>query len=218
MQGAVLGHPLTARFAVSGVADTLQHMDAATTLRRAREGAGLSVSALARKAGVPTSTASRVEHGTLDPTVTMMSRLLAATGTRLAVDDTLLDDSLMLTRLATSAVGDEVDLNWVEIRHLVDQLEHEPDRIPDAISTPPPRSGNERLDTLLAAIAERLADEHGLDRPRWCSQVPPLADPWEAHGTPRIKARSAAEAPHQFRERNILLSARHLWRDHALER
>ena len=117
-------------------------MDAATTLRRAREDAGLSVSALARRAGVPTSTASRVEAGTLDPTITMISRLLAAAGQRLCIDDTPISRSLSVARLATAALGQDSEPNWVEIRHLVDRLEHEPDWIHDAIETPPPRSDN----------------------------------------------------------------------------
>jgi transcriptional regulator with XRE-family HTH domain len=61
-------------------------MDAGTALRDARRRAGLTQSALARRAGTSQATISAYEAGRKDPSVETFSRLLAATGSRLAVE------------------------------------------------------------------------------------------------------------------------------------
>ena len=52
----------------------------------ARTSAGLSRGALARNAGVPTSTVSRIEDGVMDPTLTMLRRVLAGASQRLVIE------------------------------------------------------------------------------------------------------------------------------------
>ena len=52
-------------------------------LRDARTSAGLSARALAIKAGTSTTTVTRIEAGTMDPTVGMLDRLLRASGRQL---------------------------------------------------------------------------------------------------------------------------------------
>jgi uncharacterized protein len=61
-------------------------MDVATTLRRARERAGLSQAALARRAGTSQATISAYEGGHKTPSVATLERLLAATGSRLTIE------------------------------------------------------------------------------------------------------------------------------------
>src|SRR5688572_23787877 len=58
----------------------------ATVLVDARTACDLSRKHLAKRAGVPTSTVSRIEEGVTDPTVGMLDRLLAAAGRSLVVD------------------------------------------------------------------------------------------------------------------------------------
>lgn len=62
-------------------------MNVAGTLRDARERAGLSQTALARRAGTSQATLSAYETGRKQPSVATLSRLLAATGSRLAVEE-----------------------------------------------------------------------------------------------------------------------------------
>ena len=57
-----------------------------TTLRAARQRAGLTQSALAARAGTSQATISAYESGTKQPFVFTFSRLLAAMGSRLAVE------------------------------------------------------------------------------------------------------------------------------------
>ena len=61
-------------------------MDVPTTLRDARRRAGLTQAALAERTGTSQATISAYESGAKQPSVDTLSRLLAATGLRLAVE------------------------------------------------------------------------------------------------------------------------------------
>src|SRR4051812_18633881 len=61
-------------------------MDVGATLRSARGRAGLTQGELAARAGTSQATVSAYESGTKQPSVATFSRLLAATGSRLAVE------------------------------------------------------------------------------------------------------------------------------------
>jgi len=87
------------------------------------------------------------------------------------------------------------------------------DRVAEAIPISPARSGNDRLDNLTAAFAERVADTRCLDRPSWTRAVKPLLIAWHLEGgAPRVRAHSAAAAPPQFSARNIHLAEDSVWR------
>jgi len=58
-------------------------MNAAVAIRDARRRAGLTQVELASRAGTSQATISAYEHGRKEPSVETLSRLLAATGTRL---------------------------------------------------------------------------------------------------------------------------------------
>ena len=75
-------------------------------VRRAREAAGLSIRELAGRAGVAASTVWRVESGRLDPTVSMLERLLEASASIGPVVRTTREAavSLALGRLVASEV------------------------------------------------------------------------------------------------------------------
>jgi transcriptional regulator with XRE-family HTH domain len=186
---------------------------AATVVNDVRKSAGLSRAELARRAGVPRSTVTRIEEGLVDPTVGMLHRLLGAAQQTLDLSPRPCP-SLSLARLsdAWSSPPTGASIDWTRLRATIDELTTHPESIEAAIATPPPRSGSERLDTLLAGMAEKLADDAHVSRPSWTRRVPALTEPWEAPGTPRMVARARASAPEQFRDRNIFLSVDELWR------
>lgn len=64
-------------------------MLAATLLRRARRGAGLTQEHLARRSGVPKSVISAYENGRREPGADALLALLRATGTELAPQSTV---------------------------------------------------------------------------------------------------------------------------------
>jgi len=187
----------------------------AVLLRARRSAAGLSASALARRAGVPASTVTRIESGVVDPTFTMLQRLLAAAGCDLTLETTPYGTGPSLADLASALdeVAADHRINWTRLRGFVDWTIEHPERTSSAIRRPPPRSGEPLLDNLLAGMAEQLADDVGIERPRWCRKVPPLAVPYETPGTPRMRARNRSHTPGPLAERNVFVSAASLWRD-----
>jgi len=164
---------------------------------------------------VPTSTISRIEEGEVDPTLTMLERVVAATGRQLTLETETIPQRRSLAALADACSPSRAGpkINWTRLRAFLDWVHAHPDDVELAIATPPPRSGLAQLDSLLAAIAEKLADDAGVDRPRWCAAVQPLPTPWSARGTPRMIQAARRRAPRQFKKRNIWLSEHDLWRD-----
>jgi transcriptional regulator with XRE-family HTH domain len=198
-----------------GVAFMLRVMTSsgATLVRRARERAGLSRRALATRAGVPTSTVSRVEDGESDPTITMLQRLLGAAGSTLLLD--LADDegspTLAALSTAADASGERLRIDWTRLRGFADWATSHADELPAALADPPARTGTP-LDAILAAFAEQLAHDHGIAVPRWTRSVGRLPSEWSAPATPRMRAEAAASTPEAFRRRNIILSRSALFR------
>lgn len=80
----------------------MQAFDAAMLLRQAREAAGLTQRALARRARTSQSVIARIENGSTDPSVTTLWRLLKAAGFDLTAELTpsLVVDSHMLQDVA----------------------------------------------------------------------------------------------------------------------
>ena len=64
---------------------------------------------------------------------------------------------------------------------------------------------DERTDALLASTAEALADELGLEAPKWLSSVPACHDPYFVSGLENLKAISIVESPLRFRIRKIFV-------------
>ncbi len=69
---------------------------------------------------------------------------------------------------------------------------------------------------LLAAIAEKLADEARIQRPGWTKKVAALESPWEAPATPRRRALNAENTPAHFAARRITMPERAIWREREL--
>ena len=138
---------------------------AGALLRAVRAESGLSRSALAAKAGVPTSTVSRIEDEQTDPIVATLERLLSAAGARLVAEPS--EGMPTLASLATAVIKDRrLKIDWTRLRGFADWAELHPDALPAAIADPPARTGTP-LDPTLAAFAEQLALEHDVERPRW---------------------------------------------------
>jgi transcriptional regulator with XRE-family HTH domain len=186
--------------------------DASELVATVRADSGLSQRALAERVGCSRSTIARIEAGEMDPTVTMLARITSAAGCRLDIQARRPGTG---PRLATvSGPDDDIDtVDWTQLRGLVDWLDWHADDIDDAIADAPRRTGDPRLDNLLAATAEKVADDAGRPRPRWARAVPPLPRPWTPPGTPRMQATETATAPAQFTARNLRIGAGNLWRE-----
>jgi transcriptional regulator with XRE-family HTH domain len=211
---------------LEGVPGYAHDMEAGQLVKRARADARLSVRRLAVLAGVSPSSIVRIESGQVDPTVGMLRTVLAAAGRDLRVTTTrrrtitsttgaLSDGRVALANLNTAwrrtAFGDSPD--WTRFRAVLDQLALHPEAIPRAIRKPPVPSGSDMVDTLLAGIAETLADDTNQPRPAWTRRVPALECEWATPGTPEMLRARRASTPVQLRERRLVLDEATLWRD-----
>lgn len=187
--------------------------DSSAILKDARADAGLSRRALAAKAGVPTSTVSRIEQGQSDPTLTMLARLVAAAGRDLIVESRPREDNLSLAELATAfrEENGQRKIDWTRLRGFVDRAQLHPEVLPQAIADPPAPTFP-LLNVILAALAEQLADEHGIQRPRWTRAFGPLDETWSPPATPRMRASFEESTPETFKRRNVILSRSALFR------
>lgn len=180
-------------------------------IRELRQTAGLSLRALANAAGVSFTTIFRIERGDIDPTLGTLRKILRATGHDLALADR--DDTYDLASLATrwehNELGDRPD--WTLFRGLLDTLTAEPSRTAVAIARRPASSGSAFIDNLLAAIAEKTADDAGLKRPAWTRAIAPLTAPYRPPG-PKWRH---ADVATQFRARGLEISQDSLWRERA---
>jgi transcriptional regulator with XRE-family HTH domain len=175
--------------------------------------AGLSQRALAARAGCTRSTIVRIEQGEMDPTITMLARITAAMGHRLIIraDQTLRKESLAGIAQRASTPSD-ADTPFTLLRGLIDWLRLHPELTTDAVSDPPQRTDSANLNNLLAAIANKLADDQAIQRPAWTADVPVPMASWYSPGTPRMAAVEAAHAPRQFVERRIFFAVNNFWR------
>ena len=189
--------------------------EARTIVAEARHAAGLSIRELARLADISFTTISRIESGESDPTVGMLRRIVEAAGRSLRLSAepspqprrTLADLSSAFTQTPT---GERPD--WTPLRAFLDHLALHPQEVARAI-TPRPHTTSRLMDALLAGIAEKLADDHGLPRPGWTRTAPKMKPAWTAPGTPRMREEQRERAPSQLLDRGLVIDERSLWRD-----
>jgi transcriptional regulator with XRE-family HTH domain len=186
-------------------------------VRDARQSADLSARALAKLAQVPASTVLRIENGQVDPTFGMLQRLLEAAGQDLRLRSIRRPSSRRgpaLAELADAWVESPDERpDWTRLRAFLDDLALYPNHVETAIIRRPPKSQSPVLDTLLAGVAEKLADDAGIGRPGWTRRTPRLSEEWAPFGSPRLITMWRAAAPSQLLNRGLVIDERSLWRD-----
>jgi transcriptional regulator with XRE-family HTH domain len=200
------------------VAYMLSSMESpADLIRDARQSADLSARALARLAQVPSSTVLRIESGKVDPTFGMLRRLLEAAGRDLHLRSTRKPPSRrgpVLAELVDAWVeSPDEHPDWTKLRSFLDYLALHPDHVETAIIRRPAKTQSPVLDTLLAGIAEKLADDAGVGRPAWTRRAPSLSQEWSPFGTPRLVATWRDASPPQLLGRGLVIDEPSLWRD-----
>ena len=171
---------------------------------------------LAGEASVAASTITRIQSGAVDPTVHTLARVLAAAGyePRLTATRAGAPNTPQLAHLvdAWTERRGELRLDWRRWRGLLDSLALHPELVAEAIYLCPPPSGDRIVDTLLAAVAEKLADDAALPRPSWTRAIPPLDAPYR----PKVARPDAPrEVPAQLEARGLFIDTASLWRDPA---
>ena len=64
---------------------------------------------------------------------------------------------------------------------------------------------NEKVDAVLASVAEYLCDELNIECPEWLLKVPACKVPWFISGMENLKAIAIVESPLHFRIRKIFV-------------
>jgi transcriptional regulator with XRE-family HTH domain len=187
-------------------------------IRSERTRLGLSTRDLARLAGVSYPTISRIENGHEQPRWSTLEKIFDVLGRPLTPADgersqpRLADLSDAWTADATGTQHPD----WTRLRTLADQLRLRPALVAQAILPEPPRSSSTLMDTLLAAVAEKLADDAGIAPPRWVRSRPPLCETWSLSTRTAKRAEAEATTPVQFRRRGLVIPASAIWREREL--
>jgi hypothetical protein len=84
-----------------------------------------------------------------------------------------------------------------------------PELVPEAIYPPPPPTGHRVVDALIAAVAEKLADDHRWPRPSWTMSVPAVDQPYRP---PTVRTVEGRVVPSQLAARGLLIDTESLWR------
>jgi transcriptional regulator with XRE-family HTH domain len=189
----------------------LTDVDTGKLLLNARRSAGFSVRALAAGADVAGSTITRIQSGAMDPTVETLSRILAAAGYQVRIEAMRGRPRIGLGDVADAWTRDRggLRLDWTRWRAFLDRLALHPELVPEAIFVPPPPSGELVVDALLAAVAEKLADDARLPRPSWTEAGPVLEEPFH----PPTARRILGDVPPQLAARGLMIDSASLWRD-----
>jgi transcriptional regulator with XRE-family HTH domain len=205
-------------------ADTVTAMsDIAILVRDAREGAGLSMRALAERSDVSFTTISRIENSQIDPTFATVQKLFTALGQTLHLSCRRSKPVPHLADLADAWSADATghdQPDWTTLRAFIDYLFRHPEDAQASILAAPAPSGSPLLDNLIAGVAEKIADDNGLRRPSWTKRVLALSAPWEGMGTARMRSVARLTTPSQFESRNVFIAAETIWRkrNHAVVR
>lgn len=189
-------------------------MDVGHLVTNAKGSAGLPVRRLASDAHVAGSTVTRIQAGGVDPSVDTLERILAAAGFDLEIiavrSGTPRRPRLGDLANAWSRHRGRLRLDWARWRAVLDELARHPEWVPDAIYFPPPPAGERVIDALLAAVAEKLADDANLPRPAWTEQAPSLDEPYQPPIARNVAGRIV---PAQLASRGLMIDSTSLWRD-----
>ncbi|MEM1332319.1 MAG: hypothetical protein AAGG08_02580 [Actinomycetota bacterium] len=145
----------------------------------------------------------------------MLERIAAAAGRQLTIESSAPTETSIAGLVARLDIDEYGEPDWTELRSFVDWSDRHPEHAVASIASPPMRTGSGRVDNLVAAIAETVADMRGHEPPRWCAAVDALDDPWLAPGTAAMRERHAADVPPRFADRNVFLPAGTVWRSGA---
>jgi hypothetical protein len=189
-------------------------MDVRQLVTNVKGSAAMSIRRWAAEAGVAGSTITRIQAGAVDPTVHTLARMLDVAGFELHVVAVRsgIPPRPRLADLANAWTRHrgQVRLDWTRWRQLLDALLLHPELTPEAIYIAPPPAGEKVVDVLLAAVAEKLADDAGLPRPGWTEAVPALDEPYRP---PVVRVVERLDVPPQLAARRVMIDAASLWRD-----
>lgn len=186
----------------------------ASLLRRARARAGLTQTRLAELAGTTQSAIAAYESGTREPTVPVLTRLCAAAGSRLTLDIEFDQSLYRLADVARDIAALDPNDEARRLRLVFEFLRGaQEDGHPLAllVAAEPCPTGDQRIDALLAAIAEDLCVHADQPPPNWVHEASRFLDrAWWVSDLPSARASALVHAPASYRRRGVMIDRRDL--------
>jgi transcriptional regulator with XRE-family HTH domain len=171
----------------------------------------LTLASVARCAGTSASNLSAYEHGHKRPNAATLARINAAIEAGAA--SPIHRAALLTVPACAAAIRTDVrsgrastadTLRYVRemINNAVFVVDNELDRA--AFFAEPSTTGDRRWDALLAGVVDRLAQQHGFDRPEWTTRryVVPF---WFVGTTPALHAYAFAHSPVALANRGVFI-------------
>ena len=151
----------------------------------------------------------------MDPTLTMLRRVLAGASQRLVIERRPARDGPTVAAIASDTPhADRFIVDWTALRGFADWARRHPAEVAQAVEDPPRRTGTP-LDAILASFVEELCDDLAIDHPRWTSDVGAESPPWAPPGTPNMLRLAERNTPDAFRRRGLTVARSDLFRDRA---
>jgi transcriptional regulator with XRE-family HTH domain len=185
----------------------MQSSRAASLLRKARAGAGLTQTQLAELAGTSQSAIAAYEAGAREPTLPVLERMIRSSGHVLQVTVEPDPSIYRLADLAADigATTDESRRLRLVFEFLRGADEDDPP-LPLLVALEPGSTGAARFDALLAAIAEDRCVHAGMVPPRWVHDQRRFLDGfWWVSDLPSARARALVHTPASYRRRGVML-------------
>jgi transcriptional regulator with XRE-family HTH domain len=187
---------------------------AAALLRRARQEAGLTQTRLAELADTAQSAIAAYEAGVREPTLPVLTRMLAAAGMRLELDVAPDQSLYRLCDLARDVAAVKPSDERRRLRLVFEFLRGvRDDNQPLALllSVEPRLTGDERFDALFGGLAEHLSVHAHIDPPAWVHEPSRFLDrAWWVSELSSARASALVHTPASLRRRGVMIDRRDL--------
>jgi transcriptional regulator with XRE-family HTH domain len=190
---------------------------ASELIRNLRKSHGLTLRALADKAGTSSATLSNYELGVKEPRLSTLERLVKAVGSELhcevvhAFENGEWNDARLSATEASRQVAAAIKKQNDEVAfrtclELIDDLKAvTPIRLAQLTRDSPPLTGNSHYDALLAAIVEDACVNTGAPTPAWVYETTRSVEKWYLSGIDSLHDDAERDTPPIFRRHGVLI-------------
>ena len=190
---------------------------ASSLILQLRREQGLTLRALAERAGTSSATLSNYELGIKEPRLSTLERLVEASGSKLSLEvipatiDGRWNDARVSaaksSRRAALAIRDHKEEVAFRIcLELIDDLNAvTPYRLEQLTRDAPPFTGDSRYDALIAAIVENACVSNGAPTPPWVYETTRSVEKWYLTDVESLHGEADRETPPIYRRHGVFI-------------
>ncbi|MGC2486030.1 MAG: helix-turn-helix transcriptional regulator [Acidimicrobiales bacterium] len=190
---------------------------ASSVIVRLRKTNGLTLRALAGRAGTSSATLSNYELGIKEPRLSTLERLVEASGSKLLVEiipgtingrqDDARANAAVSSRRVAIAIRDVQEMLAFRIcLELIDDLKSvTPYRLAQLTEDAPPLTGDSRYDALIAAIVEDACVAAGAPTPLWVYETTRAVEKWYLTDIASLHEEADQETPPIYRRHGVFI-------------